>query len=44
MLLVATPSYHDGLRGQPERQLVVSDGVSVDSPAQPPVWVRAALV
>ncbi len=42
--LVATPSYHNGLRGRPERQLVVSDGVGVDSPAQPPTWVRAALV
>jgi len=42
--LVATPPYHDGLRGRPERQLVVSDGVGVDTPTQPPTWVRAALV
>jgi hypothetical protein len=27
-----------------EKILLVSDGVGVDSPAQPPTWVRAALV
>lgn len=42
--LVATPPYHDGLRGRPQRQLVVSENVGVDSPAQPPTWVRASLV
>ncbi|ERH12547.1 MAG: hypothetical protein J07HB67_01568 [halophilic archaeon J07HB67] len=42
--LVATPPYHNGLRGRPERQLVVSEGVWVDEPVQPPTWVRAALV